>query len=395
MAQVYESRTHLSTRFCFTVVCQSGQMADPPHLQVVVMGVSGSGKSTVGELLARRVGLDYADADDFHTDEAIEKMSAGEPLTHEDREPWLDAIGRWLADHQDVGAVATCSALKRRYRDVLRRHAPGAWFLFVDGSEDLIRERMGQRSKHFMPRSLLTSQLAALEPPEPDEQAITADAADSPDAIVAKFVQCAAREEEEAFQRLYGLWDPLTPAEAKEVFDATGLTWWVAGGYAVEAFSGLRRHHEDIDVSIFRRDVAALTEALAGRFHVWAAGSEGLCPLNDPDKSLSDWADQVWIRAHALAPWRADVLLNPDRDREWVSRRDTAFAAPLDQVTWEREGIRYLNPEIALAFKAKLARPKDNLDFHAVLPLLSDKARGWLGDYLARKEPQHPWRAEL
>ncbi|MDQ3479829.1 MAG: hypothetical protein M3423_00585, partial [Actinomycetota bacterium] len=89
------------------------------------------------------------------------------------------------------------------------------------------------------------------------------------------------------------------------------------------------------------------------------------------------------------------VLLNPDRDREWVSRRDTAFAAPLDQVTWEREGIRYLNPEIALAFKAKLARPKDNLDFHAVLPLLSDKARGWLGDYLARKDPQHPWRAEL
>ncbi len=77
MARVYESRTHLSTRFCFTVVCQSGQMADPPHLQVVVMGVSGSGKSTVGELLARRVGLDYADADDFHTDEAIEKMSAG------------------------------------------------------------------------------------------------------------------------------------------------------------------------------------------------------------------------------------------------------------------------------------------------------------------------------
>jgi len=171
-------------------------MAELPHLQVVVMGVSGSGKSTVGELLADRLGLAYADADDFHTDEAIEKMAAGEPLTDKDRQPWLDAIGRWLAERQHEGAVATCSALKRRYRDVLRRHAPDAWFLFVDGSENLIRERMGERSKHFMPSSLLASQFDALEPPGPDEQAITAVAADSPDDIVANFLHSAATAKE-------------------------------------------------------------------------------------------------------------------------------------------------------------------------------------------------------
>jgi hypothetical protein len=106
-------------------------------------------------------------------------------------------------------------------------------------------------------------------------------------------------------------------------------------------------------------------------------------------------ADQVWLRAHALAPWRADVLLNPDQDGRWVNRRDRAHVAPLDAVTWERAGIRYLNPEIVLAFKAKHVRPKDQHDFAAAAPLLDARAREWLSQYLHRKHPGLDWLQRL
>ncbi len=101
----------------------------------------------------------------------------------------------------------------------------------------------------------------------------------------------------------------------------------------------------------------------------------------------------MWIRTHALAPWVADCVLNRDRAGRWVSRRDPEFDAPLEQVTWEREGIRYLKPEIALSFKAKLNRPKDSRDLAVSLPLLDDTARAFLADYLARRDPDHPWRS--
>jgi hypothetical protein len=201
--------------------------------------------------------------------------------------------------------------------------------------------------------------------------------------------------EELAFQRRYGPWSAYAPAEAKEVFDGIGIRWWLAGGYAVEAFTGVPREHEDIDVSIFRRDVPALRRALEGRLHLWSVGSGSLRPIDDRFPEPAVDADQIWLREHALAPWRADVVLNPDDDGHWVSRRDPSFAAPLDDVTWERDGIRYLRPEIALAFKAKLARPKDERDFIVALPLLDDAARAWLADYLARMEPDHIWRRAL
>jgi aminoglycoside-2''-adenylyltransferase len=197
------------------------------------------------------------------------------------------------------------------------------------------------------------------------------------------------------FQRLYGPWDAFTPAQAKSLFDAIGIRWWIAGGHAVEAFTGLHREHEDIDVSIFRRDVPALRVALRGRLHMWSAGTGGLRPVDDRFPEPAVDADQVWLREHALSPWRADVVLNPDDEGRWVSRRDRSFSAPLDDVTWERDGIRYLRPEIVLAFKAKLARPKDERDFAATLPLLDGPARAWLADYLARKEPEHAWRQAL
>jgi gluconokinase len=135
---------------------------------VVVMGVSGSGKTTVGEELAERLGVEYAEADTFHPQANIDKMTAGHPLTDEDREPWLRAISTWIAGHQKAGGVVSSSALKRRYRDELREGGD-VWFLHLHGDRDLLAERMQNRKGHFMPVSLLDSQLADLEPLQPDE----------------------------------------------------------------------------------------------------------------------------------------------------------------------------------------------------------------------------------
>jgi gluconokinase len=157
-------------------------------LRVVVMGVSGSGKSTVGELLAARLDLPYADADQFHSPTNVARMAAGTPLTDEDRRPWLEAIAHWLAEHEDGGCVVTCSALKRAYRDVLRRGADDAWFLHLSASQELMTERVAGRPRHFMPADLVASQFETLEPPGPDERAVTVDAALTPDQIITAFL---------------------------------------------------------------------------------------------------------------------------------------------------------------------------------------------------------------
>ncbi|MGW7539056.1 gluconokinase [Amycolatopsis sp. NPDC054798] len=151
---------------------------------IVVMGVSGSGKTTVGEAVATALGVEYAEADTFHPKANIEKMTSGHPLTDADREPWLAAIALWIAEHQDSGGVVSSSALKRRYRDVLRG-GWDVWFLHLHGSRDLLAERMKTRSGHFMPVSLLDSQLADLEPLEPDEPGQTFDISRTPDDLVA------------------------------------------------------------------------------------------------------------------------------------------------------------------------------------------------------------------
>jgi gluconokinase len=154
------------------------------HL-VVVMGVSGAGKSTVGTLIAERLGLPFRDADDFHPPANVAKMSRGQPLTDEDRAPWLAAIGAHLVAHRGRGCVVTCSALKRAYRDVLRRAAPETRFVFLNGPVDLVAARQAARRNHFMPASLVASQFATLEHPGPDEDAIELDVAAPPEALAA------------------------------------------------------------------------------------------------------------------------------------------------------------------------------------------------------------------
>ena len=149
---------------------------------IVVMGVSGSGKSTVGAALAQRLRVPFGDADDFHPPANVAKMTAGEALNDDDRWPWLDAIGEWLAAH-DAG-VMTCSALKRSYRDVLRRHRLDVEFVHLHGDREVITRRQATRPGHFMPASLLDSQFATLEPLEDDERGFVVDVDQSIDQIV-------------------------------------------------------------------------------------------------------------------------------------------------------------------------------------------------------------------
>ncbi|MGA8328120.1 MAG: gluconokinase [Mycobacterium sp.] len=152
------------------------------------MGVSGSGKSTVGAALAHRLGVPFADADTFHPQANIAKMAAGTPLTDDDRYPWLDAVGQWLAHHSG-GGVMSCSALKRRYRDRLRSHCPTIQFLHLTGSPELIGRRQADRPGHFMPSSLIQSQFDALEPLDADEHGMTADVRQSAAEIVETVVR--------------------------------------------------------------------------------------------------------------------------------------------------------------------------------------------------------------
>jgi gluconokinase len=150
---------------------------------IVVMGVSGSGKSTVGSALAQRLRVPFVDADTLHPPSNIAKMSAGEPLDDDDRNPWLDKIGEWLAGHRD-GGVVSCSALKRAYRARLRAHCPGVEFLYLRGSPELIGRRIADRTGHFMPPALLRSQFDTLEPLGPDEPGVTVDVSQHLDTIV-------------------------------------------------------------------------------------------------------------------------------------------------------------------------------------------------------------------
>ncbi len=153
------------------------------HL-VVVMGVTGAGKSTVGGLIAERLGVGFRDADDFHPPANIAKMSSGQPLTDADRWPWLDAIGAHLAAHRGQGCVVTCSALKRAYRDRLRAAAPGLRFVHLHGDIALVAARQAARQGHFMPPSLVASQFATLEPPAAEEADVIAlDVAAAPAAL--------------------------------------------------------------------------------------------------------------------------------------------------------------------------------------------------------------------
>ena len=161
---------------------------------LVLMGVSGSGKTTVGALLAGRLHRLYAEADDFHPSSNVAKMAAGHPLTDDDRWPWLHAIGRYIDERiaRHEPAVVTCSALKRSYRDVLRR--PEVQIVYLRGSRELIAERLAARHGHFFSAGMLDSQFADLEEPTPEEQVVTVSVGNAPAQIVQDIVTATGGE---------------------------------------------------------------------------------------------------------------------------------------------------------------------------------------------------------
>jgi gluconokinase len=168
---------------------EAGTGASPGPRHVVVMGVSGTGKTTVGRRLADHLGAEFLEGDAYHPNNNIEKMRAGVPLTDEDRWPWLRALARLIEarDHDGEATVLTCSSLRRSYRDVLRTAVPPPRlvFLHLHASAEVLRRRMGQRTAHFMPLSLLRSQIETLEPLEPDEAGVVVDVSADLDDVTA------------------------------------------------------------------------------------------------------------------------------------------------------------------------------------------------------------------
>lgn len=153
---------------------------------IVVMGVASSGKTSLGERLAERLDWPFRDADSFHPPENVAKMAGGTPLNDDDRKPWLAAIATWIDDLRGSGkhGIVTCSALKRRYRDVIIGDRADVALVYLKGSRELIGQRMAQRQHHFMPTALLDSQFAALEEPGRDEEPLVVPVERSKDAIV-------------------------------------------------------------------------------------------------------------------------------------------------------------------------------------------------------------------
>ena len=180
--------------------------AGTPHV-IVVMGVSGSGKSTVAMGIATAMGWEFAEGDEFHSQADVEKMARGEPLTDDDRWPWLRLIGDWISDRVSRGqsAVVACSALRRAYRDVLREGRPQVRFCHVLADPEVVAARMRHREGHYMPASLLPSQLATLEDLEADEPGVVVSNEGSQQEVLDRALRALERHEEESPG------DPTTP----------------------------------------------------------------------------------------------------------------------------------------------------------------------------------------
>jgi hypothetical protein len=202
--------------------------------------------------------------------------------------------------------------------------------------------------------------------------------------------------DEEQFQQLYGRWEHMRPADAATLFAGFHEPWWIAGGWAIEAFSGVARPHDDVDVCVLERDVPAVVEHFRATHHVWAAGSGMLYPMLTPTQEVPKHMRQLWIRERAAEPWLLDILITPSDGERWAFHRDPDVVEDIERVVWTADDrITYLRPEVALASKARLAREKDTADLEAVLPLLEPDARQWLQTVLERVHPGHPWLEQL
>ena len=204
-----------------------------------------------------------------------------------------------------------------------------------------------------------------------------------------------AAEDEEFFRR-YGPWSPLDPPGVAAFMAGFERPWWIVGGWSIEAFTGHPREHEDVDLSILACDIPAFRAHVGDRWHLWSMDGGTLRPLDDRFPEVLNVESQIWVRRHALAPWIIDLPITPDRDGLWTSKRLPAHVAPLDEVTWVADsGIRYLNPEVTLHFKARACRPKDTRDLERAWPLLDATRRAWLREAVRSTEPGCAWQALL
>jgi hypothetical protein len=198
--------------------------------------------------------------------------------------------------------------------------------------------------------------------------------------------------EERAFHHVYGPWAALDLDGARAFFAGFDRPWWLVGGWAIEAFTGSLREHEDIDVSMLACDVPALRDFVGDRWHLWSNNGGTFRPLTDARPDLPAPDCQIWVRRNAASPWVMDMPLSPDVDGLWQSKRMPEHVAPLEEVTWlTDDGVRVANPEIVLLHKAAPDRRKDRRDLDRAWPLLSEEQRAWLLESIALIHPGHAW----
>jgi hypothetical protein len=198
-------------------------------------------------------------------------------------------------------------------------------------------------------------------------------------------------DEDRDFYRWYGAWDALTPPQVEQRFDGLGVRWWIVGGWAVDAFTGVAREHEDIDVAFFRADLPAVLGRLSPELCVWSNLSGTLRPLRAVE-DLLDGARQLWVRRDGDSPWLMDLAMTPHEGDTWISPRDPRIRAPFGDATFlAPDGIRYLRPELVLFMKARVARATDERDFATTVPRLDGPARTRLREAIELIYPGHRW----
>jgi hypothetical protein len=200
---------------------------------------------------------------------------------------------------------------------------------------------------------------------------------------------------EEEFQHIYGPVAPLALTDVGKLFSGAPFRWWICGGWSLELDEAPRRHHDDVEVGIARSELPLVREWLS-EYHLWDIHDGALVFLK-PDLELPDHHEQLWVRRDAFSPWLMDLMLTPIAGDTWHYKRDPRLTLPMSEaIIRGADGIPRQRPEIGLLFKARRRVPRDEEDFAAVVPTLTDTERAWLRDAIEQTEPpDNPWLERL